>query len=162
MSRLKSPDERARRNKASTRATLPASGSGKEAPALPTRYVGCVEFGCGPHCRKGKHALTWHPLTVAFWKVTWASPMATQYEDADVPGLYRLAVLIDQFWTNPAPTLGAEIRLEQQPYGLTPLDRKRLEWQIEQTTAAQKRHKAPVKLPKPGDDPRILHMGTRK
>lgn len=154
MTRLKSPDERQRRNKASTRATLPAEGSGKTAPKLPKRYVGCVEFGCGTHCRKGKHELGWSRLTEAFWTDTWESPMATQYEVADIHGLYRLAMLVDQFWATPTAQIAAEIRQGQQAYGLTPLDRKRLEWQIEQTTAAQKRHRTPTRAPKPGDDPR--------
>lgn len=81
----------------------------------------------------------WHPLTLQFWEDTWSSPMATEYLIADIHGLFRLAVLIDDFWRKPSGALSAEIRLMQQPYGLTPLDRRRLEWSVEQSEDAKDR-----------------------
>lgn len=65
--------------------------------------------------------------------------MAAEYLDADVHGLFRLAVLVDEFWTEPTPKLAGEIRLQQQAFGLTPLDRRRLEWSIEQVEGASSR-----------------------
>ena len=67
--------------------------------------------------------------------------MAEEYLRADEHALYRLAVLIDDYWTKPTAVLAGEIRLEQQAFGLTPLDRRRLEWSIEQVQAAQSRVK---------------------
>ena len=58
----------------------------------------------------------------------WHSPMAAEFLEADRHALVRLAVLIDAFWNEPSKELAAEIRLEQQAFGLTPIDRRRLQW----------------------------------
>ena len=81
-------------------------------------------------------------MTKAWWHDIWKSPMAEEYLRADEHALYRLAVLIDDYWTKPNAGLASEIRLEQQAFGLTPLDRRRLEWSIEQVQAAQSRVQA--------------------
>lgn len=65
--------------------------------------------------------------------------MATEYVRADAHALFRLAVLVDMFWIEPSAKLAAEIRLQQQAFGLTPLDRSRLEWSIEHTEQAKDR-----------------------
>jgi len=95
----------------------------KRAPSLPARGEG----------------LEWQKLTRAWWRDLWHSPMADEYLRADEHALFRLAVLIDMFWTAPSKDIAAEIRLQQQAFGLTPLDRRRLEWSIEQVNAAQSR-----------------------
>jgi hypothetical protein len=96
----------------------------------------------------------WHELTVAWWHDTWRSPMAAEFLTADVHGLYVLADLIDQFWTAPDVKLAAEIRQQRQCFGLTPLDRRRLEWQIERAETGKR--KPPTPRPEPGADPRSL------
>ena len=73
----------------------------------------------------------WHPMTVAWWADIWKSPMADEFLQADMHGLYRLAVLINNFWRRPERKLAGEIRLQQAAYGLTPLDRRRLEWEVQ-------------------------------
>jgi hypothetical protein len=78
----------------------------------------------------------WHKLTKAWWKDIWQSPMHVEFLRADVHALFRLAVLIDLFWTEPNLAVAAEIRLQQQAFGLTPLDRRRLQWQVIQTEGA--------------------------
>lgn len=101
--------------------------------------------------------IDWLPMTKKWWKDVWASPMAQEYLDADVHGLLRLAVLVNLYWLEPSTKLAAEIRIEQQAFGLTPLDRRRLEWQIEQVEQAQdKRDRQRVILAVPigDDDPR--------
>lgn len=75
-------------------------------------------------------------MTRRWWKDVWGSPMAAEFLRADEHGLFRLAVLIDDFWRKPSQALAAEIRLEQQAYGLSPLDRRRLQWQVVQTEEA--------------------------
>lgn len=131
----KAPELRQRMNKATTRAVLPMRPAVQKAPPLP-----------------GHRA--WHARTVDWWQDAWKSPMAAEWLKADVHGLYVLAELIDQFWTKPTTFLAAEIRQQRQCFGLTPLDRRRLEWQVERVEAAtRKAAPAPVA---PTDDPRRL------
>lgn len=104
-------------------------------------------------------AREWHEMTYYWWGDVWASPMATEYTRADEHALYRLAVLIDMFWTEPSRDLAAEIRLQQQAFGLTPLDRNRLAWSIEQAEQAKDqgdRQRSKRAIVVSGNDPREL------
>lgn len=126
----KDPTARRRRNKAASAATLgQAKAAGK--PRLP-QYVP----GAGAKVR-------WHPLALAWWDSVWRSPMAREFLHADARGLIRLAVLEHSFWITPIAAdrarLAGEIRLQQQAYGLTPYDRRRLEWNIEMVERVQDR-----------------------
>lgn len=110
---------RQRTNKASTRATLtPVMKDGAAAPDLPL----VVPAGGG-----------WHERVTEWWRKAWQSPMAAQWTESDVEGLYIVAVLRDNFW-KVAPrdqlSFASEIRLQEQRFGLSPLDRRRLEWEI--------------------------------
>ena len=69
-------------------------------------------------------------MTVAFWNDLSASPMAPVYPDADSPDLHVLAQLVDRLWRDPSTALAAEIRQQRMAYGLTPIDRRRLEWSV--------------------------------
>jgi hypothetical protein len=112
----------ARRNQSATRATLVADHD-VQAPNLPTRL--------------------WHEQTRIWWQDVWSSPMAPEYDDSDRHGLFALAVLVDDFWTAEDPKLrkelASEIRLQRQCFGLTPIDRRRLQWEVERTDEAQAR-----------------------
>jgi hypothetical protein len=110
---------RARRNRSSTAATLTADPT-IVAPDLPDDRE-------------------WHPQTLAWWVDVWASPMAPEYDASDLHGLLILAVLVDGFWRKPHWTAAAEIRLQRQCFGLTPIDRRRLQWEIERVDEAQDR-----------------------
>lgn len=137
----KDPSVRARRNKAATAATL-SSG---------------VPEGSRPELPAGRE---WHPLTLSWWHDLWASPMAGEYHESDRHGLFILAALVDAFWTMPSKDLAAEIRLQRQAFGLTPYDRRRLEWTIESVDEAQdrgrqRRARQQVKAPD-ADDPRSV------
>src|SRR5512146_2467389 len=115
----KDPALRQRRNSTAPRATLaPESEEKRRAPSLPKRY------GRPPEDTPGAKApeIPWHRMTVAWWHDIWHSPMAEEFLRADVHALYRLAVLVDQFWASPSKELAAEIRLQQQCFGLTPID----------------------------------------
>lgn len=107
----------ARRNKSTTKATL-SPVHDVVAPPLPDDRE-------------------WHPQTVAWWADVWASPMAPEYDASDRHGLFVLAVLVDGFWHKPHWTAAAEIRLQRQCFGLTPIDRRRLQWEIERVDEAQ-------------------------
>lgn len=142
---------RARTNKASTRATLVENEEGEtvEIPGLPEMKAanGMPE--------------EWHPLTVAWWHDIWPSPMASEWHSSDITGLYALAMLYDSFFKSPSEKKHAELRNARTPYGLTPLDRRRLEWSIETTKKAQsdaQRRTQPqqsASTPEPGEDPRL-------
>lgn len=114
---------RARANKASTAAVL-TEQDGESAvvkPDLPFREGG------------------WHTQTLEWWDDLWAAPMAAEYHVSDRHALYLLAVLVDDFWREPSQKLAAEIRLQRQAFGLTPYDRRRLEWTVETAEQAKER-----------------------
>jgi hypothetical protein len=115
----KHPSVRARANKASTAATL-VDGHEVECPDLPG-------------------AREWHPQTVEWWEDLWSAPMAAEYHSSDRHALFILAALVDDFWTDPTTSKAGEIRLQRQAFGLTPYDRRRLEWTIETAEESKER-----------------------
>jgi hypothetical protein len=83
--------------------------------------------------------------------------MAARYLKADVHGLYVVLELVHKFWKRPGAWLAREIRQSMQAYGLNPLDRRRLQWEI----AEPKDHgrRVPEAAERPAEDPRkVLHM----
>ena len=83
--------------------------------------------------------------------------MAAEFLQADYHALIRLAILINMFWLEPDAKLASEIRLQQQAFGLTPLDRRRLEWQVEQVEQARDKRdnrRSVRAITISGDDPR--------
>lgn len=56
--------------------------------------------------------------------------MATQWIEVDEYGLRELALLIEQSREHVSPTLLREIRLREDAYGLSPMSRRRLRWEI--------------------------------
>lgn len=90
------------------------------------------------------NARVWHVLTLESWERAWSSPMASQWLDTDVDGLGRLAVLWDEFYQTPTPRLLAEIRLQEQRFGLSPLDRSRLQWEVSRAEEAERKRPKPV------------------
>jgi len=137
----KHPSARARRNRTSTAATLTANPA-LQAPKLPMRL--------------------WHEQTRAWWRDIWSSPMAPEFDESDHHGLFALAVLVDDFWSTEdaklRKELAAEIRQQRQCFGLTPMDRRRLQWEIERVSDAQdrgeRRRKAAKTPAETGEDPR--------
>lgn len=137
----------ARRNKTSTRATLSAVHD-VQAPLLP----------------KGRQ---WDWQTESWWRDIWASPMAPEFDDSDKHGLFRLAVLVDDFWTaddaNTRMKLSAEIRMQGQCYGLTPIDRRRLQWEIdrgEEAEAKTRKRKSASEPKQQSDEPAVDPRGA--
>lgn len=118
----KDPTTRRRRNKSATARTLRAVHD-VQAPDLPP-----LEDG-----------RTWNSMTVLWWSDIWVSPMAPEFDASDIHGLYLLAVLVDGFWASPTKELAAEIRLQRQCFGLTPIDRRRLQWEIDRGDGAEER-----------------------
>lgn len=141
---------RARANRASTAATL-ADGRTVIRPSLPVRYA----------ATDGERVeIPWQSATVDWWNDLWASPMAAEYHASDKHALFILAALVDQFWISPDQKLAGEIRLQRQAFGLTPYDRRRLEWTIETAEESkdrgqQRRGHTPSPQPHEGTDPRL-------
>ncbi len=115
--RLKDPDQRTRRNKASTAALLESESAeiARPIPELPKALFPRSEV---------------HAMTSEWWAMIWRSPMALNWLEADMGGLYVLAVLRNEFFMNPRVTFASEIRQQEARFGLSPLDRRRLEWRI--------------------------------
>lgn len=130
---------RARSNRTSTNAVLRKPEGEIDVPRLPNHPAGA-----------------WHQMTRRWWKDIWASPMAPEYDPSDQHGLFALAMLVDDFWMAETPhqrqAASVEIRLQSQRYGLSPTDRRRLQWEIEKTEEAQargRRRKASADAPAP-------------
>lgn len=79
--------------------------------------------------------------------------MACEYTTPDVHGLVVLMHMQHRYW-NGDYDLAAEIRLQRQCYGLTNLDRRRLQWEIRRV----ERPKAPPSPQRPerAADPRAV------
>lgn len=134
----KDPTLRQRRNKMTTAAKL-APVERLEMPDLPAR---------------GRRQ--WHPFTLAWWEDVRESPMAAEYVKADLHGLFVLADLVDQYWKKPAVKLAAEIRQQRQCFGLTPIDRRRLQWEIQRVEATRENPPVSSSRRNTGGDPRDL------
>jgi hypothetical protein len=155
----KNPKTRQRRNRTTTAAQLDGSTAGarrRAVPDLPTMPATLCD-------RESGEPVQWHPLTVEWWRDAWQSPMRDEWVDADVHGLYMLAILRERFYRDPTPTNAAEIRLQEQRYGLSPIDRRRLQWEVDRGDEASERtakrtaaRKATPSSPAPGgkSDPR--------
>ena len=70
--------------------------------------------------------------TSSWWSDIWSSEMAGEWLPSDLHGLVLVARLVEDYWTAPDANvrakLATEIRLQRQCYGLTPIDRRRLQW----------------------------------
>jgi len=138
----KDPNLKQRRNKEKSAGTFVDDNPITDIPELPKRR------------RK------WRVETLAWWADVWSSPMRDEYINADTHGLFVLADLIDAYWRassagHPTASLATEIRLQRQCFGLTPIDRRRLQWEIQRGEEAESKRapKKPVAVPD-AEDPR--------
>ncbi len=96
-----------------------------------------------------------HRLTRAWWKRVWNSPMASEYLETDIDGLARVALLVDNYYKHPHKDLMSEIRLQEARFGLSPVDRSRLQWEVFKGEEAEKKRKPPkMEHATSGKDPR--------
>lgn len=102
----------------------------------------------------------WHRLTRVWWRHVWQSPMAAEYLETDVDGLARLAILVDDYYNAPDRQTLGEIRLQEARFGLSPVDRSRLAWEMEKADELERKKAAKKRTPAMGRiDPRdVLEM----
>lgn len=139
---------RQRRNKKTTAAKLTDTNGDAEIPDLP-------------------EIREWNQYTQAYWEEIWTSPMATEYIDADYDGILQLIILVDDFYEAESPTmrikLATEMRLQREQFGLAPIARARLHWEIARGDEAEERRakrKRPESTPQKAEfDPRQLLGG---
>ena len=145
---LKPPGLRQRTNRAATARTLSAGTKRKKVPPLPAY-------------RKPRQ---WHSMARDWWRALWLSPMSDALIVADIQQLYMVVELVHRYWENPTAAGFKEVRLATQPYGLNPLDRRRLEWVIEEPEAEsgakpKKAGKAPPEEADPREGLRLVAGG---
>lgn len=130
---------RARTNRSSSAATLSVITDAKIPELLPRE-------------------VDWHSMTRRWWRELWRSPMSSEYGETDLQQLFQVALLVQDFWTAPDAKSRNEARLRiekaEADFGLTPLARRRLEWQIEQTedSKAKGTKRRASATPKPASD----------
>lgn len=104
----------------------------------------------------GRH----EPETLAWWDVIWSSPISAEWVDADVPGLVALAALVDLYWRaangdgRDASKFLAEIRMQCREFGLTPMARRSLQWEVKRVERASELPSA-TPAPTRKRDPRL-------
>lgn len=99
----------------------------------------------------------WNPLVKRWWAHLWSSPMSDEYHESDIHRLYMAASLMEEFWETGGTNakLHGEIRMALQPFGTTPLDRRRLDWELpgpEDGAGAEPDAPLPPSMP----DPRLM------
>lgn len=126
--KLKDPEVRQRRNKASTAAELPAPDSPQlrkvKVPALNGELLGL-----------GRRVAIKAPVR-RWWNEAWRSPMAPRWLKTDVEVLYICALLRQQIVMfaldgKSVASLASELRQQEARVGLDVLARRRLDWRIE-------------------------------
>ncbi len=129
----KPPHMLQRRNRVATRATLPTEeqAATRKVPELPPLESATEK---------------WHPLVLRWWKAVWKSPMAEEFLGSDTDDLFLLAHLRQDFYKATDPMerqkLAAELRQGGVRFGLSPIDRRRLQWEVEKAEqATEKTHR---------------------
>lgn len=100
----------------------------------------------------------WHPMTLVVWREWWESEMAAEWLQTDIAGLGLVAMLYDEFYKKPSVETLKEIRLQRQCFGLTPIDRSRLQWEIFKGEDSERKRSRPVRPSSPvgRQDPRRI------
>ena len=132
----KDPKTRQRTNRVPGASNLPPDGSTRPR---------------GPYLDRRRK---WHSMTRAWWLDVRRSSMASEFVAVDWQGLLMLAELVEAFWRNPTKELASEIRLQRQCFGLTPIDRRRLQWEIGRGEEAERKAERRRSRPPPSGDPR--------
>lgn len=159
----KDPGTRQRTNKASTRAVLSAVVDHSVPPLPPAKDW------IGDPSSDESGIVDWSPAVKAWWETIWTSPMSNEFHDSDMPQLYLGAFYLEQVvnpWLKTTERLAAGKQHEAmvKNFGLNPMSRRGLQWEIEKVGEAQHRSAfrqppapadGPVPAPDHAPDPRI-------
>lgn len=140
----KDPALLVRRNKVVTRATLPSAPAARKRP-LSTRTPGRAR---------------WLPETRREWDAWWASPQASQWTQIHATGLFRLIIIVNDFWSastaKERKEIQGEIRLWGVEFGLTLKAERTLQLgRIHEADEGARRERAAPPAPPPSGDPRL-------
>ena len=154
----KDPSVRKRRNTASTATTLRVVAPEDRVPVPALPAVARQDAAGEP--------VEWLDITRDWWHELWTSPLAPELVTVDIFQLFILADLYDRYWRSPSKDLAGEIRLQRAAFGLSPYDRRRLEWTVEEAESAKdkgrqrrERASAGAVVEPEGEDPRAI-MGA--
>lgn len=86
--------------------------------------------------------------------------MASKWLPTEFDGVFRLAMKWDDYYTKGRASDLGEIRLQEQRFGLSPLDRSRLQWEVNRGEEADRKLSRRKEPPAPvvGDPRKILRM----
>lgn len=74
-------------------------------------------------------------VTRDWWKEIWRTPMATQWNQGDIPALIELAILRERLVVDGKVSVASEVRLRSEQFGLTPSGRQQRRWIITEEDA---------------------------
>lgn len=98
----------------------------------------------------------WTAKGKRYWEKVWQSPMAITFIDADLPGLERMVELVELIDTAEQRGLYgllAELRQLEDRFGMSPLARRRLQWDIDRAAGLHNPEQVESK-----DDDRFLRV----
>ena len=131
----KDASTRQRRNKTSTKAVLHAVEN-PDIPPLPPadEWLGGIEAEDVER--------EWPAPVERWWNDIWSSPMSSEFTDSDIHGLYLACFYMAQVlnpWLKMSDRISASKAYETQVrnFGLNPMSRRTLQWEIERTEEAQ-------------------------
>lgn len=144
----KEASKRARGNKTSTKATL-STVVDHEVPPLPDpeHWLARPVINGQEVTFGGDDApVDWSKAVKDWWITIWTSPMSNEFHESDTAQLHLACFYLHQV-TNPyikmAERLAAAAKHEAcvRNFGLTPMSRRSLQWEIEKVTEAEDRRK---------------------
>lgn len=138
---LKHPKVRQRKNKESTAAELKNVAPLVEGTPLPV------------------HRTDWLPHVRNAWSRIWKSPMANEFCEEDIILLTAAIEALQQYYEKPSVKNAKVIMGVFQPFGLSPLDRRRLGWTFKKPEAPKPAAIEPTKS-KSAIDPRDILDGV--
>ncbi|QOP66663.1 terminase small subunit [Gordonia phage GrootJr] len=143
----KDPSTRQRRHKTSSSAVL-RPVEDPDIPELPpaSDWLGGIEDELGDMEGRPRETRDWPKPVVAWWNDIWSSPMSSEFQDSDIHGLYLACFYLSQV-LNPFLKMSDRIsaskayEVQVRNFGLNPMSRRSLQWEIERTEEAQDRGK---------------------
>ncbi|HUO82457.1 MAG TPA: hypothetical protein VM616_06320 [Gammaproteobacteria bacterium] len=103
-----------------------------------TMLVDTNPIGNPPKLPKRDDGELWHPEASRTWRDIWDSPMASEYTQVDVHRVEMYVDLIHRYWKGETE-FASEIRLQGVCLGITPIDRRRLQWTISRVEPKERR-----------------------